>query len=292
MVMQRVPTNLLYVPALSERKLDKMRTAGASGYILDLEDSVDESMKAVARDRARMYIDRDGATLQLYVRVNGIRTTAFAEDVRAVVRPGLRGLILPKVERPEDLQEVDVLLDDLEKASGLDTRTVRILASIESAVGAHNIEAIAYASDRLSLMSLGYGDLRRDFGILSSRDAFLRSGLCESIRARIAIASRAAGLEPPHDGARDDWSDLDGLAAECELALRSGFGGKRAIHPAQLETIRRAFEVSEESRRWATSVIAAMGHGGGATRVGGSEQMVDIATLRYAQSLIEKERGR
>jgi citrate lyase beta subunit len=268
------------------RKLSRMRFLPADGFILDLEDSVDASMKSTARAQAAEQIDRDGADLKLYVRVNDGRSDDVIDDVTAIVRPGLRGLVVPKVESPGELERIGSVLDEREPAAGMAPGSVRLLAAIESAAGVENAEAISTASPRLSLISLGYGDLRRDLRVFTTRASFLRSGLCEAIRARVALVSRAAGLQPPHDGASTDWSDLEDLERECELARRSGFGGKRAVHPAQLPTIRRAFEIPTEAYEWAVAVTDAMRAGEGATRLGDNSQMVDAATLQYARSVI------
>lgn len=290
--VRAVPRVLLYVPAASPRKLARMGTLDAEGFIIDLEDSVEAELKPTARQHAAAQVSALGADRELYVRTNPVGTPEFTADVETVVRPGLRGLVLPKVAAADQVRRAARVLTRCEQACGLPPGTVRLLASIETADGVQAVDEIARATPRLALLSIGYGDLRRDLRVFTGRDDFLRSGLCAAIRSRIVLASRAAGLEPPQDGASPQWGDLDRLAAECRAARRDGFAGKRAIHPDQLPTLTREMAVSAEERRWARSVVVALGgpDAPGAARLPGSGEMADRATLEHARRLLRHHR--
>ena len=76
-------------------------------------------------------------------------------------------------------------------------------------------------------------------------------------RARIATASRAAGIEAPLDTVWVDLADEKGLEMSAHTALGFGFQGKMCIHPKQLAPVHRVFTPGEAEVAFAERVVAA-----------------------------------
>ncbi len=113
---------------------------------------------------------------------------AMEADLRAVVRPGLRGLVLPKVDRPEDVTAVDRSLTEQEAGSGVPSGSVRLAAMIESAAGLVQAPAIAASSPRLVALMFGAEDFAVDLGLFSFREG----GLMSYARSALVVAAASA----------------------------------------------------------------------------------------------------
>src|SRR5690606_35632394 len=96
---KRLMRSLLFVPADSERKLDRARKAGADALILDLEDSVAPERKSEARRLAAAFLAEWDTPAPVYVRINGLTTGLADDDLMAVMTARPMGIMLPKGER-------------------------------------------------------------------------------------------------------------------------------------------------------------------------------------------------
>jgi citrate lyase subunit beta/citryl-CoA lyase len=244
---------LLFAPGSEPRKLRRVHEFGADGVVLDLEDAVAEAEKTEARATVRGALAGLRATPVVVVRVNGADTNRFADDVRAVVTPDLDCVMVPKVEDPALLDELDALLAELEAPLGLERGTIRVLPILETAAGVANADAIAAGgSGRLVTLLFGIADYSRDLGI----EVGAEGHELLYARSRVAIAARAAGLRAPLDGPWLDLQDLDGLAAETRRVRALGFGGRIAIYPAQVDVIQRTCsELSDTAREQLRRVV-------------------------------------
>ena len=120
--------SLLFVPGDSDRKFAKGRSAGADVLILDLEDAVAPSMKAAARDLVAGWLcEADDVEARLFVRVNPLDTSLTADDLAAVVRPGLAGILVPKANGAHDIATIAGMIDPLEAAAGMAPGRVKIM---------------------------------------------------------------------------------------------------------------------------------------------------------------------
>lgn len=246
--------SLLFAPGDSERKLAKVGTFGADAVVLDLEDAVAASQKAAARNTARTALT-SLSDVTVFVRVNGLGTGLLADDVAAVVAPGLQGVMVPKLEDPGDLVEAARHVKRAEEAAGLAQGSVGLLGLIETAEGLVRVEEIARAAPaRTRTLCFGQGDYSTDLSIDLTADA------TEVLyaRSRIAVAARAAGLDQPVDGPWLGLRDLEGLRVDSARARGLGFQGRIAIHPNQVEVLNQAFgAVSDEQVRVAEAVVTA-----------------------------------
>lgn len=283
---------MLFVPGSDERKLGKVGQLAAPAFILDLEDAVAVSEKAAARERVAAVVAARGADggTELHVRVNGFESGLLHADVAAVAVAGLAGVVLPKATSGRDVEIVDWLLASLERERGLAPGSIGLSAIVETAAGVERVGEIAAASPRLRHLVFGAGDFSLDLGLdWPPRDGVWSPTLVAA-KARVVLASRAAGLEAPHDGVYPDIHDLDGLRAEALAARLQGFGGKHAIHPGQLPVIEEVFAPSDEELAWAREVVAAFdaheAEGVAAIRIGG--RFVDYPVAERARRLLAR----
>jgi citrate lyase subunit beta/citryl-CoA lyase len=277
---------LLFAPGNQPRKLAKVGTFGADAVILDLEDAVPIGQKEEARPlvRAALPTYRDVVVM---ARPNALATGRCAADLDAVVCPSLQAILLPKVESPAELAEVDALLEKLEVREGMPGGTIRVLPLIETARGVSRVEEIAgQAPPRVLTLAFGPADLTADLGIDLTRDG------TEVLyaRSRVVIAARAAGLAPPIDGPfLLDLHDHEGLIADARRGRQLGYAGKIVIYPAHVAPVNRVFsEVApaelERARRIVRAFESAVASGSAALQVDGV--FVDYPIYRRAQRIL------
>jgi citrate lyase subunit beta/citryl-CoA lyase len=283
--------------------VDKALSSDADAVLLDLEDAVAPDKKVDARGnviRAINELDWWGRP-RLY-RMNTLDTPYFYRDVAKIVEEAgerLDLILVPKVERPEDLVTLDTLLRSVELAAGLEPGKVRLEAQIETAKGLVNIDAIARATARLEALHFGPGDFaasmrmpQTSIGTMDEWDEVYPGHRFHYAMQRIVVAARAAGLRAV-DGPVADYRDEEGLRESCLLARSLGFDGKWCIHPAQIEIVNEIFSPTKKELEWAKKVVAtyeeANAAGSGAVSVEG--HMVDAASIRMARNILDLARG-
>jgi len=235
--------SLLFVPANNARALDKAQTLPADNIAIDLEDAVATEQKDSLRDALPDLIaSRQFGYSSLWVRINAVDTPAGHADLRAVARLPVDGIILPKVENAEDVHRTGVLLGDAK----------RMITMVETPLGVINAAACCAAHPQVAAVMLGAQDLTAALTLPASNGD--RSGLQYALQATL-LAARAAGVAAL-DSVSADFRNLDALSAECDEALRFGYDGKAAIHPAQLDPIHATFSVSDAELAAARAVVA------------------------------------
>jgi len=272
----------LYAPGSRPDLLKKVFSAGADAVVLDLEDAVPEGGKEEAR---RAVVDAvtthaSGWSGETWVRINALDGDEAERDVASIVRPGLAGVRVPKVESVEALLELDRLLEETESACGLAQRSIAVTPVIESARGVLDARAIA-ETPRVHQLAFGGADFAADIDADPSDE---RTTLYA--RSHVVLASRAAGIAAPIAPVWTDLSDADGLFESSRAARRLGFGGRSTIHPRQLEAIHAAFSPSVEEIESARQVLAALREGGGASLTA-DRQFVDPAVARRARATLQ-----
>ncbi|MGP1281448.1 MAG: HpcH/HpaI aldolase/citrate lyase family protein [Parasphingopyxis sp.] len=229
----------LYIPGANARALEKAKSLPADVLIFDLEDAVAPDAKADARDRvAEAVWHGDYRDRELVIRVNGIGTPWFEEDLAAAKFAKPAAILLPKASSASDI-------------SMAARSELPVWAMIETPLAILNIAEIA-ATPELSAMVMGTNDLAKD--MLAS----LRPGR-EPFAAALSMtvmAARAHG-KTVIDGVFNSIGDEAGLAAECEQGREFGFDGKTLIHPSQLDAANRIFAPSAAALRDARAIIAA-----------------------------------
>src|SRR6202158_1578785 len=164
--------SLLFVPADSERKFAKASGIGADALILDLEDSVAPGRKAFARGAVKELLGGGARDWSFLVRINPLGTGLTLEDLAAVVRPGLDGILIPKVSGIEDVDLISNYVDALEIAAGVTPGHVKLLVvATETPAAMIGFSSYATPSRRLIAMTWGAEDLGAALGALANKEA-------------------------------------------------------------------------------------------------------------------------
>lgn len=246
----------LFVPGNRPDRVDKAIRTAADVVIIDLEDAVPYSQKKETRPVVREKI-LDYQERPVFVRINALDTEFFQEDLNAVVVEGLACIMVPKVETAAQIQEINRGLLKIEEKKGLRPGSVSIIALIESALAVENVfQIVSQRTDpqRLFTVAFGAADFALDMGfeITKTGEELLYP------RARIAVACRAGGVEPPLDTPfMIDLEDLEALEADIKRACRFGFQGKLCIHPKQVDICNRLFSPTKSEIEYAQKVIQA-----------------------------------
>jgi citrate lyase subunit beta/citryl-CoA lyase len=277
--------SFLFAPGNHARRVEKALTLPADAVILDLEDAVAISEKPATRELVVRVFDNPHHG-KLYVRVNAYSTEWCYADVVAVAMSGVDGIILPKVESPDQLRSVDWLLSNLERDRGLPIGGIDLVPIIETAVGMSNVGAIAGSGSRTKRLAFGAGDYTLDLGMIWSQNE------AELLPARSAVvmASRAAGIEPPLDTVWADLRDAEGFARSAGQAAALGFQGKMCIHPDQIAVTNAAFSPSAEQLAWAGRVVAAFieAEAKGLASIQLDGQFIDYPIVQRARQVIAR----
>ncbi len=283
--------SFLFVPADSERKLARAPESGADALILDLEDLVVPQNRALARSRARAFLEATHAAgFRRWVRINPLVGSlgggdAALDDLAATVPCRPDGILLPKCV-PEDLRRLDHCLDAFEAAAALPRGAIQVIAiATETPAALFALGGYAGASARLAGITWGAEDLAAAIGGNNRRLDGAYDDIYLLARSLCLAAAAAAGVAPI-DTIFTDFRDLGGLATECAAARRSGFTGKMAIHPAQIAAINTAFSVADEERAWARKVVDLFAANPDAGTIALDGKMLDRPHLTLARRLL------
>jgi citrate lyase beta subunit len=288
----------LAVPASNWRMIEKGVASVADVIFLDLEDSVAPEAKAPARANVvRALTELDWGTKPRVFRMNALDTPFFYRDLIEIVESTagqIDFILLPKVNRPEDVYVVDTLLTQIEASCGA-SRPIGLELLIETAEGLINCERIATASSRVEALIFGPGDYTASLripsvsiGTLDEWDAAYPGHRFHYPLHRILVAGRAAGVRVI-DGPFADFRDADGFRAACRVARALGYDGKMCIHPAQLEIANEIFAPDAQEIAWAARVVReyeqATAEGRGSISI--DNQMVDVASIKMARNTLD-----
>jgi citrate lyase subunit beta/citryl-CoA lyase len=264
--------SLLFVPADSERKFAKASGIGADALILDLEDSVAPARKTLARGMVKELLGAEAARDWAFtVRVNPLGSGLTIEDLAAVVRPGLDGILIPKVSGVADIELISNYVDALEIAAGVTPGHVKLLVvATETPPAMIGFASYATPSRRLVAMTWGAEDLGE------------WTFPYQVARAQCLFAAGAAGVAAL-DTLYGDFRDQEGLAESCRIARRDGFVGRIAIHPDQVATINSCFTPSEADIAHARRVVAAFAADPDVGTIGIDGKMYDMPHLIAAK---------
>ena len=280
--------SLLFVPANQERMLNKLNDLPADGFIFDLEDTIPDPEKNTAR---QMTLEAMPKVLgsRSWVRVNGLSTGFFHEDVDALVgAKGLVGFIVPKMDSLEEVSAVDKMIASLEIRRNLAVGSTPIIVMMESANGVLDSRKIMTSSKRIQSMIYGGGE---DGDMNVSLGATWTSAGPEMmfVRQFSITSARAAGFECPLDGVFSNVKDPEGFRSDTQLSRRLGFRGRTVIHPNQIEDANLIYTPTAAQIEYYTRVVEAyqeaLTRGVASTTVDG--KLVDLAMSKTAQRLLD-----
>lgn len=282
----------LFAPGIKERVMTKALESGADAVILDLEDSVPVASKAEARALVVKTIDAAAGSLSrplIYVRVNGAATGLLADDLNAVVRPGLDAILLSKAENVDDVQQTAAALERNESQRGMKQGSAEIILQIENALGVYNCFNLIKASPRVAATCFGSardGDLQTDLGCSWS----IEGTELLYARSKVLLDTRAAGGHiHPLDGVFSDLNDETGLIADSRLSARLGYIGRTVIHPKQIAPVKGAYAVPEVEVAYYQKVVVefAAAEKAGTAAIAVDGKLVDYAMAQRARRVLE-----
>ncbi len=298
---ERLERSVLLVPASNWNMIQKTAASKADAVCIDLEDAVTVDEKEASRANVvRAFRELDfGNKLRMF-RMNGLDTHYAYRDLIEVVEAAgdsIDLIVVPKVNRPEDLYVVDTLLTQIESYRKF-SRPIGLEALIETALGGVNIREIAACSSRLEGFVYGPGDYAasvrmpmESIGELDENDAVYPGHRWHHIMHGIVSAARAFNKRAV-DGPFAGIKNAEGLTQACKIARAMGFDGKWCIHPGQVEQVNSTFVPSAKELAWAKTVLdeyeQARQDGRGALSVKG--KMIDVASLRMCQTTVERAR--
>jgi citrate lyase subunit beta/citryl-CoA lyase len=275
--------SVLYMPGSNARALEKAKTLAADGLILDLEDAVAPDAKETARRQVAEAVKAGGfGKREVFIRVNGIDTAWFSEDLEAAAGAAPDAILVPKVSTPQQLDLIGQHLHQL-KADG----RIRVWAMIETPLAVFNAVALAAQARqpdaRLGGFVMGTNDLAKE-----TRARFVpgRAPMLGWLTTCV-LAARTYGIDIL-DGVYNNLSDTDGFALECTEGRDLGFDGKTLIHPNQIEPCNAAFSPSPDEVTLARKIIAAFdlpeNKGKGVVQVDG--RMVELLHAEIARRTV------
>lgn len=243
--------------------------------MLDLEDAVAENQKDAARFslyHALKEIDYRGC--ERVVRINGLDTPYWKEDVRCAVAGGCDAIRIPKTERAEDVKVIEDAVEAAEKEFGIPEGKILIMAAIESARGVMRALDICESSERLFGIALSGGDYTKDLQTHITGTGLELMGA----RQNMIIAARAAGVQC-FDTVYTNLDDMEGFKKDVETIHLMGFDGKSIINPRQINIVHEIFTPSQKDIIFAEKVVKEIdtkkAQGIGVFTVDG--KMIDIA---------------
>ena len=287
--------SFLFAPGNVARRVEKALTLDADAVIVDLEDSVAISEKAATRKAVAAALERPRRG-RGYVRVNAPSTHFCFSDLIETVHRKVDGVVVPKVESAADLHAIDWMLWNLELERGIAEGSIDLMPQIETAAGLHRIDRVLQARSlrpykgawRVKRVAFGAADLGHELNLSPSLD---EPELADA-RARVVLASRAAGLEGPIDSPWFHFNEAEAFARALERSRRGGFQGRLCVHPDQIAPVNTAYTPSADELARAERIVVAFkqaeARGEAAVQVDG--QMVDYPVAYRAQALLDAVR--
>ncbi len=273
--------SVLYMPGANERALEKAKTLPADSLILDLEDAVAPEAKAEARTRVCEAVKAGGyGPRELVIRVNGMDTEWGAADLAAAVAARPDAILVPKVNGPGDIDQIEGALYGAHAFADL-----ALWVMIETPQAILNIREIAAKAGITQLKGfvMGSNDLIKDF---RAEPMPGRENLAACYTLTIA-AARAHDLLV-FDGVYNDIANTEGFVAEAKQARAFGFDGKTLIHPSQVDPCNTIFAPPADAVAQAKDVIAAFADpanaGKGVLKVNG--KMTELLHLAQARRMV------
>lgn len=257
----------LFVPGDRPELFAKAARASADAIIIDLEDAVAPDKKDIARTSVASH---GIETLPVIVRINAFASADYAQDIQAALKGKPVAIILPKAESAEQIIATIGMMGD----------ACPIIPLIESAAGLAALPALL-APAQVACVAFGAFDFSLDLGCEATWEPLLLA------RCELVWRSRVAQKLAPWDSPSATINNPDEVEKEAARAAKLGFGGKLAVHPGQINAIKRAFTPDEELVAWANRVIDAC-KDGAAVQLDGA--MVDRPVLARAIKILSSRK--
>ena len=282
--MSRLFRSLVFVPGNNPRFLEKAKSLPADIVCFDLEDSVPDKEKKKARTLIKNILkQRKEYSPDVFVRTNSPESGKIVADLKEIVQKGIDGIVIPKVNSANELKKIEKTISSLEKKRRI--KGIRLMPSIESALGVVNCYEIASSSKRIDALVFGIFDLLNDMGIEYTKG---NPRGAKYSRYKVPVAATAADVVAI-DGIWQDLKDKGGFTKDCQVGKSLGYVGKSVIHPDQIKTVHKIFHPNKTEIKWAKKVCSvyekSTKKGKGATVVEG--KMIDEVHYKRAKALLE-----
>ena len=251
--MEQLRRTMLFVPGSNAGMIKDAGIYGADSLMFDLEDAVAISEK----DSARLLVYNAVKTLdygktEIVVRINPLSSPYGRDDIEAMVRAGVDVIRLPKTETKEDIEDVEAVIEEVEKKIGREVGSTKMMAAVEGALGVVNAYSIATASSRLIGIALGAEDYVTNMKTKRYPDGMELLGA----RTQIIIAARAAGIYAL-DTVYSNVDNEEGFRREVELIKQLGFDGKSVINPRQIKPVHEIYSPTEMEIKKSIDIVTA-----------------------------------
>lgn len=249
----RLRRTMLFMNAQRPALIKDAYIYGADSIILDLEDAVAESQKDAARFSLYHALRSvDYGDTEVIVRINGLDTPHWQEDIRVCVAGGADGIRIAKCGSAQDVRTVEAAVEAAERGSDVEVGRTLLMAALETPGGILNAYEICTASQRLFGVAISGGDLRR-----CMQTTFQPDGVdLLAARGHTLLAARAANIQC-FDTVFTDLEDMEGFKAEVRQNKAMGFDGKSLISPKQIRPVHEIFMPTEKEVAQAETILLA-----------------------------------
>lgn len=281
--MNSLYRTMFFVPGNDPRKIVGAEIYRPDCIIYDLEDSVSVFEKDSARILVKYALQYNRPDCRIGIRINQAGSPYYEADVRNMVPLKPDFLRLPKSETADDIRNLDRLISEIEAAYSIEVGTIKIVASIETALGVINSYQIASASERMLAIGLGAEDFRTDMRMERSEEAL------EILFARnlISLNAHAAGIMAM-DYVYSNIKNDEGLKRDVKLGKQLGYTGKSVVHPNQIGIVHELYTPTGEEINTAKNILdayeEALKNASGVTALNG--KMIDKPMVTRAMSIL------
>jgi citrate lyase subunit beta-like protein len=279
---------LLYMPGDDRHKIEKALTLGVDCICMDMEDGVAPNRKSEARRTISRALDElNFGHSEKLARINAVGSGLETEDIEEVLDSRPDGIVVPKVEAPEQVEWASGRIEAAELRNGWPVHSICLVANVETAKGMLALKEIA-AHPRLEALIFGGEDYATSIGATRSPEAW------EVFTARLLVVmyAKAHSLQAI-DMVTVDFHDLERVRREAAFGMGLGYTGKQVIHPAQVGPVQEAFTPGDKSIEEARLLVEAFEihqrEGQGAFALNG--KMIDMPLVKAAEGVLERARA-
>ncbi|MCM3569016.1 CoA ester lyase [Neobacillus mesonae] len=242
--MMKIYRTLLFIPGIKKQWFANITSSQADAVILDIEDSVAVELKTLARQYVSEAISElSSKGVHVFVRINVGPEGFNLEDIKAIVKVGLQGIVIPKVDGPDDIDRLSSLVKENEERQGLPAGSIRFLPILETAKSMQLAYEIASCKRVMGIAGLSAknGDVARALGYQWTAEGLETLFM----RSKVVMAARAAGVMPI-GGLWQDVHNLEGLRKSSKFNRQLGFDGELVLHPSNVPIVNEIYSLSDD----------------------------------------------
>ncbi|TLM83614.1 CoA ester lyase [Pseudarthrobacter sp. NamE2] len=278
--------SILFVPGHKRSWIDKALASEADAIIIDLEDSVPEADKPLARTNAKDALDTHNGDKGILIRPNALDTVHFGKDIAETTHAKLTGFLLPKLFSRDDVVRFDALVTAGEILNEVPKGKVELIPSLETAASINKVDEILAGPRVGGVMAAAAkdADVSREVGF-----AWTPEGIeTLYLRSKVVVAARSAGLRSIVLGLWQEVHNLDGLKAFATANHGLGYTGQVLIHPSHAPVANESYGLSESMRGYYQGLVEAFeegqrqGHGAVSYR----GDHIDLAHANHARQAL------